>query len=226
MARAALNFWQATGFGTGQWSKPHGWIDYFTGAYLPRNIVLGGAAGFLWPHSDTPATFATTFSGTAFDSNRHYATIQENWRGYFWPVIRESGFLGGNNFGSGAVIRDNLDNVGLPIVASGRFAGDNIDSGVKMGNTFSSGVWSRVDSDNGFASVRITGIANSVRLITGSLGISFHAGFTKPDSTGMGIGMILTQAIYSDTQSFQEKDFYGTSVVTFALTQVIYQNAA
>ena len=216
------NFYQGTGFGTGQYA-PTNYIDFFTGFYFPLDTSLGQGVGFLWPASDVEIPYALTISGAPVDSNKQVVSLGIGIYGFISPLIQDSGRLG-VSIASGAPVQDNIDRASLTLSIRGQYSGDNVDR-PNFYFLIRSGAQISGNKDITPMGLTYTGASISGNKDTASLGLRFWGQFTPPDSDAASLMMRMYDISYIDTNSYTIKSGYTGIRTSFNLINVIYDDA-
>lgn len=225
MANSFFNFYQATGFGTGMFSRPSGWIDYFTGVYFPIDLSKGKTVGFLWPISDVPVQTQITISGNINNSNRDNVSLKLSLGGNIWPLIRESGRIG-FDIKSGQVLKDNIDRPRLVTTFSASTSGQNIDR-PNIFLTLKSGALQKDNKEiTNFKSFVPSGILTSGNADKVPLSMTFYAQFTKLDHETNSVGISIDTITYGNTVTTTTYSATTGTVFSFQMSQIFYSNAS
>ena len=225
----AFNFAQQSGYGPADnqtvvplWLR-NGFIDFFTGYYLPINLEGGKDKGFEYGVTAIPiSTYATISSGQVTDGNVHLVKFTTVVSGGFVPLLKESAQI---TYGvSGSVSSGYSDTVPMTTVLSVKISGGNIDT-LKTTCLFSSGNITGIQWDTGRLFVSFSGTPTGVNFDNTSLFSSFSGHFVPPYRDYPMISGILYEIDYVDDVTHVDTfDAQDSAKISGLLVQIYYRN--
>lgn len=176
-------------------------ITFFTGSgyYFPPNLVVGGAAGFVWNlvEDDSlrlrPIQFRTRTSGKVTDGNNDASVMQLGVSGNVFPLLGDSGNL---DFSfTGIQTGYAYDLYTFDVVFTGSVSGTPLDSGdfnVSFTGTYLSGFNDKYDFNSSFSGKQASGFIDIALLQVG-----FSGNLVRKDKDTATIDFVFSQVSYN-----------------------------